>query len=54
MHFAASGLAYEPQKLLEVYGSAEGNVLIGHYIPDFIVADTVVVEIEERRAATHG
>jgi GxxExxY protein len=44
--FAKSGLAYQPQKLLEVYDSDQGNVLIGFYIPDFIVAELIVVEIK--------
>ncbi len=34
------------QKLLEVYDSAEGDVLIGYYVPDFIVDDSVIVEIK--------
>ena len=42
----ASGLAYVAQKNIEVYDSANGNVLIGFYIPDFIVEETVVVEIK--------
>jgi GxxExxY protein len=45
-----SGVAYVAQKLLEVYDSERGEVLIGYYIPDFIVADQVVVEIK----ALHG
>jgi len=46
VHFAKSALAYEPQKRIEVYDSAQGGILIGYYIPDFIVEDTVVVEIK--------
>lgn len=34
------------QKLIEVYDSAQGGVLIGYYIPDFIVADKIIVEIK--------
>lgn len=44
--FTASGLAYQAQRLIEVYDSTQENVLIGYYIPDFIVADLVVVEIK--------
>lgn len=40
------GLSYEPQKLLSVYGSAEKDALIGYYIPDFLVAEQVIVEIK--------
>lgn len=46
VHFTESGLAYVAQKNIEVYDSANGHVLIGYYIPDFIVEDTVVVEIK--------
>jgi GxxExxY protein len=46
VHFTESGIAYVAQKNIEVYDSANGNVLIGYYIPDFIVAETVVVEIK--------
>lgn len=44
--FAASGLACAPQKNIEIYDSSGGNVLIGYYIPDFIVEETVIVEIK--------
>jgi GxxExxY protein len=45
-HFTSSGLAYVAQKNIEIYDSANGNVLIGYYIPDFIVEEIVVVEIK--------
>ena len=31
------GLAYVSEKRLEVYDATQGEVLIGYYIPDFIV-----------------
>src|SRR5574341_413475 len=37
---------HHDRKLLEVYDTGQGNVLIGYYIPDFIVGDLVVVEIK--------
>ena len=43
------GLAFVPQKLLEVYDSDHPGALLGYYIPDFIVADTIVVEIKALR-----
>ena len=46
VHFTESGLGYVAQKNIEVYDSANGDVLIGYYIPDFIVEDIVVVEIK--------
>jgi GxxExxY protein len=46
VRFTESGLAYQAQRLIEVYDSTQENVLIGYYIPDFIVADLVVVEIK--------
>jgi GxxExxY protein len=41
-----AGLAFEAQKLFEVYDSVDGSQLIGYYIPDFVVEDKVVVEIK--------
>jgi GxxExxY protein len=45
-HFTHAGLLYTAQKVLEVYDSLQGGKLIGYYIPDFVVADQVVVEIK--------
>jgi GxxExxY protein len=44
--FCQTGLLYTAQKLLEVHDSVQGGSLIGYYIPDFVVADRVVVEIK--------
>ncbi len=46
VHFDEAPLPYEAQKLLEVFDSLRGDTLIGDYIPDFIVAEQVVVEIK--------
>jgi len=46
VHFDNESLSYEAQMLLEVHDSLDGDVLIGYYIPDFVVADLVVVEIK--------
>ena len=46
LRFAESGLAFVPQKQLEVYDTEHCEVLIGYYIPDFVVAETVIVEIK--------
>ncbi len=46
VRFTASRLAYVAQKNIEIYDSADGDVLIGYYIPDFIVEETVIVEIK--------
>ncbi|MBI3943572.1 MAG: GxxExxY protein [Chloroflexi bacterium] len=45
-----AGLGYAAQKLLEVYDDNAGHVLLGYYIPDFMVAEQVIVEIK----ALHG
>ena len=34
VHLAEAGLAFEAQKLFEVYDSLGGGQLIGYYIPD--------------------
>src|SRR3712207_4794528 len=46
VHFTETGLAFESQKLLEVYDSDSANVLVGYYVPNFIVGERVVVEIK--------
>jgi GxxExxY protein len=45
-HFTHAALLYTAQKVFEVYDSLQGGKLIGYYIPDFIVAGSVVVEIK--------
>lgn len=49
-HLLAQGLACAPQKRLEVYASEQSHKLIGYYIPDFIIAEQIIVEIK----ALHG
>lgn len=49
VHFADAGLLYTPQKQLEVFDSKNRGKLVGYYIPDFIVAERVVVEIKALR-----
>ncbi|HIC94448.1 MAG TPA: GxxExxY protein [Anaerolineae bacterium] len=46
VRFSAEGLSFVAQKNFEVYDSEKGDVLVGYYIPDFVVEDTVVVEIK--------
>ena len=36
----------EPQKNIAVYDSGSGNILIGYYIPDYVMAKQIVVEIK--------
>ena len=38
-----AGIAFEPEKMLEVH---DAGLLVGYYIPDFIVENTVIVEIK--------
>lgn len=38
-----AGVAYVAQKVLEVY---DEGVMVGYYIPDFVVEDVVIVEIK--------
>jgi GxxExxY protein len=44
--FAEKQVPFEAQKLFEVFGGADRDALIGYYIPDFVVAEQVVVEIK--------
>jgi len=44
-----AGLAFEQQKLFEVYEGADKARLVGYYIPDFVVEGTVIVEIKALR-----
>ncbi len=45
-----ANLAFEQQKLYEVYENPEEKRLVGYYIPDYIVEEKVIVEIK----ALHG
>lgn len=47
---AGTDLIFQTQKLYSVYDDPEKQQLIGYYIPDFVVADAVVVEIKALRA----
>ena len=46
VRFTEEKFEFEDRKHFEVYDTGAGNVLIGYYIPDFIVAKLVVVEIK--------
>ena len=48
IHLSEAGLLFESQKLFEVYDSLQNEALIGYYIPDFVVAEKVIVEIKSR------
>ena len=47
---AETDLVVQNQKLYSVYADPEQQQLVGYYIPDFVVADAVVVEIKALRA----
>jgi GxxExxY protein len=49
-HFAEARLSYEPQKLFEVFESPNNGVLLGYYVPDFVVEEKVIVEIKAIQA----
>jgi GxxExxY protein len=42
----AAGLAFESQKMLEVFDADANGALVGYYIPDLIVGDRVIVELK--------
>ena len=46
VELARRNVAYEPQKRLAVYDGIAHEVLIGYYIPDFVVEGLVIVEIK--------
>lgn len=43
-------LIFQAQKLYSVYDDPSQKQLIGYYIPDFVVSDTIVVEIKALHA----
>lgn len=45
-----AGLSFEQQKLYEVYEGQEQKRLVGYYIPDFVVEESIIVDIK----ALHG
>lgn len=46
VRFDKDGLSYQSEPWLEIYDSDESKILIGYYIPDFIVEQKVIVEIK--------
>ncbi len=46
VHLSEARLSFQAQRLFEVYDSIDGKILIGYYIPDFVIQDIVVVEIK--------
>jgi len=44
--FDENQMENEPQKNIAVYDSGSGSVLIGYYIPDYVMAKLIVVEIK--------
>jgi len=54
VHLSEAGLAFEAQKLYEVFDSLEHGSLIGYYIPDFVVDEKVVVEIKALKGLDNG
>jgi GxxExxY protein len=45
-HLEKAGVRFHSQKMYEVYDPDHLEVLLGYYIPDFVVGDKVVVEIK--------
>jgi GxxExxY protein len=43
---AEKQVPFEAQKLFDVLGGTNKDTLIGYYIPDFVVAEKIVVEIK--------
>ncbi len=46
---AEAGLSIEPQRRYEVFDDPEQQRLVGYYVPDIVVEDTVIVEIKALR-----
>lgn len=44
--FSEAGLDFEPQKLYEVFDGPGSEKLLGYYVPDFVVACKIIVEIK--------
>jgi GxxExxY protein len=44
-----AGLAFEQQKLYEVYEGQEQKRLVGYYIPDYVIEGSIIVEIKALR-----
>lgn len=47
---AQAGIFFEAQKLYEVYDGKNSEMLLGNFIPDFVVDEKVVVEIKAIQA----
>lgn len=46
---ADAGLSFEAQKLYSVFDDRDQQRLVGYYIPDFVVEESVIVEIKALR-----
>jgi GxxExxY protein len=46
---SVAGLTFDAQRLYSVYDDPEQQRLVGYYIPDFVVEETVIVEIKALR-----
>jgi GxxExxY protein len=51
---AESGLEYEAQRWLGVYDHQQAGALLGYYIPDFIIAGRVILEIKALRSTDNS
>lgn len=47
-------LAFESQKMYPVYDDLAQERLVGYYIPDFVVENSVIVEIKALRSLDNG
>lgn len=49
-----AGLSFESQKLNSVYDNPEQQRLIGYYVPNYVVAEKVIVEIKALRGVDNS
>ncbi len=48
-HLSKASLSFEAERLIPVYDDLEQEQLVGYYIPDFVVEESVIVEIKALR-----
>src|SRR5574338_1130277 len=53
-HLTEKAIPFESQKLFEVFDVSDEHILLGYYIPDFIVDGKVVVEIKALKGADNS
>ena len=54
VHLSEKHIPFEAQKLYEVFDTVRQDLLIGYYLPDFVIDNKIVVEIKALKGTDHS